>query len=278
LIGVLLVGVLMYAGGWMQGRIRDLMRAIWRTPSAQASPPGGIVYRLRSGGPYRACFYLLKYWILPTVFAVLIFLFLAVAALTLLNRISFAAFDLGGQVCAASQNPPARSVTGIGTAPFETRTLCSATGLSVEKNKSYRITVVVTAPWEDGHKFNEPDPEKAKGIETGPQGFGWSKMIWPMQLGVPLRRLLASNWFATIIRIGNTGFGEIVLRYDRKEQPPGQRPSTTSYTATFKAQKTGEVFVYVNDAVIGIPRYFDHFYASNNKGKADLTLELVKDQ
>ena len=27
LIGVLLVGVLMYAGGWMQGHIRDLMRA-----------------------------------------------------------------------------------------------------------------------------------------------------------------------------------------------------------------------------------------------------------
>ena len=103
-------------------------------------------------------------------------------------------------------------------------------------------------------------------------------MIWPMQLGVPIRRLLASNWFATIIRIGNTGFGEIVLRYDRKEQPPGQCPSTTSYTATFKAQKTGEVFVYVNDAVIGIPRYFDRFYTSNNKGKADLTLELVEDQ
>ena len=66
-IGVLLVGVLMYAGGWMQGHIRDLMRAIWRTPSAPASPPGGIVYRLRSAGPYRAFFYLLKYWILPTV-------------------------------------------------------------------------------------------------------------------------------------------------------------------------------------------------------------------
>ena len=29
LLGVILVGVLMYAGGWMQGRIRDLMRHIW---------------------------------------------------------------------------------------------------------------------------------------------------------------------------------------------------------------------------------------------------------
>ena len=278
LIGVLLVGVLMYAGGWMQGHIRDLMRSIWRTPDAPAPPSGGIVYRLRSAGAYRALFYLLKYWILPTIFALLIFLFLAAAVVTLVNRVSFAAFDLTGRVCIASQNPPARSVTGVGTATFETRTLCSATGLAVEKNKSYRLTIVVTDPWEDGHRFNEPDPEKAKGIETGPRGFGWNKMIWPMQLGVPIRRLLASNWFATIIRIGNSGFGEIVLRYDRKEQPPCQCPSTTSYTATFKAQKTGEVFVYVNDAVIGIPRYFDRFYTLNNKGKADLTLQLLEDK
>jgi hypothetical protein len=31
----------------------------------------------------------------------------------------------------------------------------------------------------------------------------------------------------------------------------------------------------VNDTVIGIPGYFDYFYTLNNKGKADLTLELL---
>ncbi|MEA2868865.1 MAG: hypothetical protein QOE39_3580 [Bradyrhizobium sp.] len=273
--GVLLIGALMYVGGWMQGHIRDLMRGIWRTPGAPATPPEGIVYRLRSAGPYRAFFYLLKYWVLPTVFALLIFVVLLAAAVTLVNRISFAAFDLTGHVCTPSQNPQARPVTGSDTATFETRTLCTATGLSVERNKSYRITLVVTDPWEDGHKFDQPDPEKAKGIETGPRGFGWNKMVWPMQLGVPIRRLLASNWFATIIRIGNRGFGEVVLSYHRMDSPPCQCPATTSYTATFTAQKTGEVFVYVNDAVIGIPGYFDHYYTLNNKGKADLTLQLL---
>ena len=122
-------------------------------------------------------------------------------------------------MCAASQNPPARSVTARLRRHSKPGPCARQPDCPWEKNKSYRITVVVTDPWEDGHKFNEPDPEKAKGIETGPQGFGWSNMIWPMQLGVPLRRLLASNWFATIIRIGNTGFGETCLRYDRKEQP-----------------------------------------------------------
>src|SRR6202021_1893184 len=133
-------------------------------------------------------------------FAALIFLLLAAAVVALVNRVSFAAFDLGGRVCVASQNPPARSVTGVGTATFETRTLCSATGLAVEKNKSYRITIVVTDPWEDGHRFNEPDSEKAKGIETGARGFGWNKMIWPRQLGGPICRLSPPNWFRTFIR------------------------------------------------------------------------------
>ena len=278
LAGALLVGVLMFAGGWMQGHIRDLMRGIWRTPGAPALPPAGIVYRLRSAGPYRAFFYLLKHWILPSIFAFLIFVLLVAAIATLVNRVSFAVFDLTGQVCVASQNPPAQPVTGSATAKFETKTLCSATGLSVERNKSYRITLVVTDPWEDGHKFDEPDPEKAKGIETGPEGFGSEKMTSAMWLGLPIRRLVASNWFATIIRIGNRGFGEIVLSYDRKEPPRCKCPATTSYTATFRARKSGELFIYVNDAVIGIPGYFDLFYKSNNKGKADVTLQLLEDE
>ena len=141
LIGVLLVGVLMYAGGWMQGRIRDLMRGIWRTPGAPATPPGGIVYRLRSAGTVSR-------------------LLLPAQILDFADR--FRGFDLrvaGGRGSHAAQPGILRSVrSGAGgCAPrakirrrdpspasarrqFETRTLCSATGLSVEKNKSYRIT------------------------------------------------------------------------------------------------------------------------------------------
>jgi uncharacterized protein (DUF2235 family) len=273
LIGVVLVGVLMSAGSWMQGHIRDVMRRIWRTPNERPDRPGGFVYKLRTAGPYRAFFYLLKHWTLPTVFAFLIFVVLASAVVALLNRASFAAFDLTGQVCAPGQS--SQAVTGSATASFETGTLCTPTGLAVEKNKSYRITLVVTDPWEDGHRFGEPNSEKAKGIETGPEGFGYEKMRPFMWLGLPIRRLLASNWFAPVIRVGDKGFGELVLSYEAKRTPPCQCPSITRYTATFKARKSGEVFVYVNDSVIGIPGYFDRFYKSNNKGKADLTLQVL---
>jgi uncharacterized protein (DUF2235 family) len=270
LIGVLAVGVLMYVGAWMQGHIRDLMRRIWRRPNQPAVQNQGFVYRLRSAGPYRAFFYLLKHWLLPGLFAALMFMVLAVVVIAVVNRVAFAVFDLSGQVCTPSRNPPAVPVTGRATASFDTRAVCAATKLAVEKGTSYRITLVVTDPWEDGHQFDQADPEKAKGIETGPEGFGFEKMRPVMWLGLPIRRLLGSNWFATILRVGNRGFGEVVLPFVRKDQ------SGNSYAMTFKARKSGELFVYVNDAVIGIPGHFDRFYG-NNKGKAELTVERLKD-
>ena len=271
LFGIVLVGVLMYAGGSMEGHIREVMRRIWKTPREPAIEPGGFVYRLRSAGPYRAFFYWLKHWILPSVFAVVIFMVLAVVGLALVNRTLFAAYDLTGHVCVPS--PSAQPVTGSATAKFDTRALCAATGLAVEKGKSYRITLVVTEPWEDGYKSDAPNPETAKGIATGPEGFGFDRMRWTMAPGLPIRRLLASNWFATVLRVGNKGFGELVLSYERKDPPPCLCPAITRYTATFRARKSGELFAYVNDSVIGVPGYFDLFYRSNNRGKADLTLE-----
>jgi uncharacterized protein (DUF2235 family) len=275
LIGIVLVGVLMAAGGWMQGKIRDLMRVIWNDRSAPGPAPDGFVYKLRSAGPYIAFFYLLKHWLLPALFALIIFLVLVFAGVSLVNRMSFALFDVAGHVCTSQAAQPATAATA--PRPFETNALCAATGLAVEKGKSYRVTLVVTDPWEDGHKFKEPDPAKAKGIETGPEGFGFEKMTWKMWFGLPFRRLLASNWFAPILRIGSTGFGEVVLRFEPNEPPHCLCPATTSYTAKFKARKSGELFVYVNDAIIGIPGYFGHFYA-NNKGKADLTVQLLADE
>jgi uncharacterized protein (DUF2235 family) len=271
LIGILLIAVFMYFGGWMQVHIRDVMRRIWKQPYEPAMQPGGFVYKLRSAGPYRAFFYWLKHWVLPSVFALVIFVFLAIVGFAMVNRILFAAFDLTGQVCASS--PSAPPVTGSVKKEFETTALCAATGHSVEKGKSYRVTLVVTEPWQDGYNSKEPNPEKAKGIETDPRGFGFAKMRPIMTLGLPIRRLLSSNWFATALRVGNTGFGEVVPFWERNVPPRCLCPAITRYTATFKARKSGELFVYVNDSVIGWPGYFDLFYRSNNKGKADLTLE-----
>ena len=266
--GALAGGILIYVSGWMQGHIRDMMRGIWRTPGPPAAKPSGLIYRLRTARPYQAFFYLLKHWMLPAFFALSIFVCLAYAAMVLINRVSFATMDLFGQVCTSSRTAQPISVSGKAT--FDTAKLCNATGLTVEEGQSYRVTLVVTESWEDGHKFGETDPEKAKGIEADPQGFGFDKANWQMEFGAPIRRLVGSNWFATVLRIGNRGFGEIVPTYQRHWSPQGE----ASFVTTFKARKTGELFVYVNDAVLGIPGLADKFYRYN-KGKAELLIEEI---
>ena len=98
------------------------------------------------------------------------------------------------------------------------------------------------------------------------------RMRWQMAFGLPIRRLVGSNWFATVVRVGNRGFGEIVPTFTRNDAPSSSSPA--GYTATFTARKSGELFVYVNDSVIGIPGYVDTFYR-NNKGKAELTVQAL---
>jgi uncharacterized protein (DUF2235 family) len=268
-VGFLVLALLMWIGGWMQTRIRDLMRTIWKAPAQSAERDNSWVHWLRSAGPYRAFFYVLKHWILPAFFAAVILLILLYTGFCLVSRVSFMAFDATGYVCT--------SATPAVPVPFETKALCAPTGISVTKGQTYEMVLTVTEPWQDGYKFRETDPRRAKGIETGPEGFGYDKMTPMMYLGLPLRRQIASNWFAPILRVGNTGFGEVAPTFVRDGPPDSAR-----YKATFKARRTGDVFIYVNDSVIGWPGYFDMFYREDawtrmtNKGKAILTIEHLK--
>jgi uncharacterized protein (DUF2235 family) len=268
-VALLVMTLLMWIGGWMQTRIRDLMRTIWKAPAQSAERDDSWIHWLRSAGSYHAFFYVLKHWILPAFFAAVILLILLYTGFCLVSRVSFMLFDGSGYVCTSTA--PAAPV------PFETKALCAPTGISVTKGQTYEIVLTVIEPWQDGYKFRETDPRKAKGIETGPEGFGYDKMTPMMYLGLPLRRQIASNWFAPILRVGNTGFGEVALTFVRDGPPDSAR-----YKATFKPRRTGDVFIYVNDSVIGWPGYFDMFYREDartrmtNKGKATLTIEHLK--
>ena len=104
------------------------------------------------------------------------------------------------------------------------------------------------------------------------------KMSAPMWFGLPIRRLLASNWFTPVLRIRSTGFGEIVPHWQRQDSPPCACPAATRYVTTFKARRNGELFVYVNDAVLALPGAVDYFYAGDkgrNRGTASLLVSLL---
>jgi hypothetical protein len=81
-------------------------------------------------------------------------------------------------------------------------------------------------------------------------------------LGVPLRRELTQDWFRIVLRYGGVGGEEAFLDPD---------PDDSKIQAIIKPTREGELFIFVNDAVIGIPGLYKLFYR-NNQGEANLTV------
>jgi hypothetical protein len=272
----LAAGILTSIGSGLQVRVRDLMRPIWRDKETEAPEPSGGIFRLRNSGRYKASYYVLTHWFLPSIFAFLIFLLLvyaAVVVVSFVNRIAFGAMEASGYICTGSSVTP---VTGRQTASgeFWTGELCHATGLSVTRDKTYRVTLTIPpAATPDDQKKG---PWKDSTIPTNPRGFGLGKKEapWHMPLLVPFRRMIWSNWFATVVRVGPAGFGEHVLDMKPDGDPCGcVETESGSYSGTFKPGKDGEVFLFVNDAaVIWSNRFYD-----NNRGSAAITIEPVPD-
>jgi hypothetical protein len=83
-------------------------------------------------------------------------------------------------------------------------------------------------------------------------------------LTLPLRRVLNRPWLSPIARIGAVGTDEYPL-------DPGTNPTAGQEAATqerqrnelvadIRARRDGELFLYVNDAVVAIPGLADLFY------------------
>jgi uncharacterized protein (DUF2235 family) len=270
------LGALLFLGGRLERRIHDMMRPLWRknlvTAPHSVPPdplPSDLLYEIRSTMIYRGFFYALTHWVLPAFCLFAIVYGLAVGT----SRILFALADSTGLICRATDKASLTSVVGKAS-PFDfaTNELCHATGLSVIKDATYRLTLAITDNWEDGHRFNEPAPDKATGILTDPNGFGQNQALPGMLIGIPLRRLIAANWFQTVVRVGRWGLDEQALQFGRRSIGPNNEPS---YAADFKPKSDGEVFLFVNDSVIGIPGLTNLFYRTNNKGSARVTIERI---
>jgi hypothetical protein len=252
LAGAIAVGVLLFLGGNLQQTIRDAARVAWHSPADHKKLVGwrSAVYQLRRFGIYQATFYALKHWIFPTAIMFWLFWWLA-----------FGTANTLGLICKATGT--SLDVTGTETAVqksagyadlFSTTNLCYPTGLKVTHGETYQINLEVKDPWSDD------------GIPASPGGF--EKSTWTQLAGVPFKRLIWSNWFAPIIRVGDSGLEEHL--------PDFQRESATSdlWSAKFVARSDGEVFVYVNDTSIFLPWLLTHFY-SNNKGTAVVSLKKL---
>lgn len=250
--GAVAVVIFLWLGANLQRTIRDVSRVAWHSPAAHPAPAGwhAAVYRLRRLGIYRAAFYFLKQWLFPTTITFWLFWWLAFGTANTLGLICKATGD-GIEVTEAGA--AAQKSAGYPNG-FETRNLCYPTGLKVAHGETYEISLEIDGQWTD------------KGIPASPAGF--AKSTWGQLAGIPYKRLIWSNWFAPIIRVGGPGLEEHLPEF-RQDASNGN-----IWRATFTARGDGEVFVYVNDTSVFLPWLFTSFY-DNNTGRAAVSMKKL---
>lgn len=255
-------------GKALERRISDTMRPIWyavpclKPSSLEAAPapvePGRVnrlVELFRKSRPYQAFFRALRRWILPFIFAVL---FLA-SGIFLVAKLSFTVGSSFGSACTGSAARELRPVTdrmemeGV----FHTNALCAATGLKLEANRRYRITLTIPSG----------DPWKDLTIPAGPRGVDLS--FWA-DLFAPIKRHIALDWYQPVARLGAAGSDYYPLDFKPLDANPGVQ-DRGAFEAELTPRQTDELFLYVNDALM--PLGFPDVFYINNSGSARVSVE-----
>jgi uncharacterized protein (DUF2235 family) len=188
--------------------------------------------------------------VLPAVFALLV-VYLAVAGV---SRTAFALMSAAGAVCSSEATGGLRPIPDGGIA-VSIGTGCHRTGVKLEVGTPYRIEIVDALGW-------RKDWSRHLGPLSTADGYGVAAALLKAPvttLLVPFRRKLAEDWLTPIVRIGPTGADEHIVRWG---------------SATIRPRRSGELFFYVNDAVIGVPGLWSVFYAGN---RGTGTLRIIPD-
>jgi len=282
----------LWFGSWLARRITNRMDVVWKNSlSGQLSDPGlpkDVLYRVRTSAPYIRIHRVVKTKIAPAFFA-LVFAWLGV---TLANHALYVMQDDMGWVCVKSKTEPSELARGeillasgktdkladfenaarnnpalsdadkenpfkyVKELPvFQTSELCQSLQVKLERNRMYLIRL------ESTDSFYDSSVKAGGGFHTTDLLFGQQV---PFFLGVPLRRELIRPWYRVVARTGDTGGEETFL-------DPDTGDPHFAISEKLKATKDGELFLFVNDAVIGVPGLYDLFYR-NNRGSTRVLL------
>lgn len=251
------IALLIYVSTSLAAANADRMRALWvaslhGVPVAQRP---SVLTRIRSAMPYVRLTDFLKWYFVPLLSA----LALIWIGLTLTSHGLFNVQDTAGFVCQQSGRGDGLAVDEIKKTRFDIASLCFDTGFNVEQGGTYDLLVTPEGPWSDGT------------ISTSASGYytveapKWHEKLL-LFLGLPLRRELIRPWFRVVVRYGETGGEEVFLDPDRRDNSINNR---------LRPKVDGRLFLFVNDAVLGIPALYGVFY-KNNVGFAQITLKRTR--
>jgi hypothetical protein len=256
LIGTAVLMFFFWLSSRFKSAIADDMRFLWRASfdnKLEQATEKTWQTRLRTNRAYLWLIDKIKSGLLPALSAI----FLTYYLITVGNHVLFNFFDAAGFVCTESNEPlrrlaPNESVRDI---IFDPRQLCQSTKVLLEKNATYIVRFDSTESFRDG------SIDASKGYASLEVSQRRERLLKVLML--PLRREWLRPWFRVVARIGSIGSNESFLDPDFTDRYWIDEP--------IRVNRNGELFLFVNDAVIGIPGLFGFFY-SDNSGSAKVTI------
>ena len=260
-----IVVALTLLGSYFASKIASRMSLIWRdrptTPPTMSFADRAIV-AVRTSSAYQGGLRFIKVHLAPAIFAI-IFAWLGI---TLVNRLLFTAQDVAGWTCGGPDKPLPMQPGDVRTIVFRNDHLCQPTGVLLEHGRTYHVVIARTGEWKDG----DIDPG-IDGIHLADLEH-WSTRAIMVAL-TPLRRDWIRPWFRIIARYGRTGGEEVFFDPDLSLS---NEENNRRLEARIRPTLDGELFVYVNDAVLAFPGLHDLFYRWNNKGTAEITITRTR--
>jgi len=232
--------------------IADDMRAIWKLSFSErlVEPVGKTwAYSIRTNPVYLWLHKALQTNLLPAASAVALgYLLIALA-----SHLSFNFYDAAGFVCREATDPNQLTRMDPGQTierEFNTSNLCQSMKVLLERDRQYTIQFDSTASFRDGlFGINA-----SRGFSSSDVPNWYDRAL--LTLAVPLRREWIRPWFRVVARFGGSGGEETFLDPDFTD--------AHWIDERIRATRDGELFLFVNYPVIGIPGLFGFFYQDNS--------------
>lgn len=274
-IGVGVLSALLLLGGSLQRRSHDGMRELWvrslGLPDGAASTQKGTamglpsrgIYTLRTAPAYQHFFRFLKWRAAPTVFGVSV-LGLAAALIVAIpsvgvHRVRLALAERSNAIC-VPEAPTADAETVAAANSFSPKAICWRAPDPVQKGDRYRVSVALTERWQDG------------AVGVSPDGSGSEQLPWYVRYGaVPLRRSLTDGWFQPMVKIVPPN-GSATAHTQTLPMRCADDPKDRVCIGEFAAAESGELYMFVNDAILSPLGLTTAFY-DNNRGGAEVRVE-----
>lgn len=202
----------------------------------------------------------LREYVLPAAF-----LALSIGlVLCVVNKATFEVADSMGKVCPEPKGKPdGAEHLSVEATPFTTKDPCTDTLNWLQEGGQYEVTISNASGWKDGPTWD------GKTLCADTRGVSdWSLAHYSATL---LKRWWAQPYFKPIARVGRFGNEEYVL--DPVDVTLPKDCSNTILVAEIKPKMSGELYVYVNDAVLAVPSW-GKFY-DNNEGSGMIKVRRV---